>query len=86
VEQEWLSVVLQLLSVLFLCTLLHDPSKPGLVGLARTMGAAALGEVLLVTLVNVLQRATITSTVRYLAKVILLGECMHGLLVKLACL
>jgi hypothetical protein len=74
VEQEWLSLVLQLLSVLFLCTILYNPAEPGLVGLARTMGGAALGQILAATFVDTLQRASITSTVRYLAKVILLGE------------
>jgi hypothetical protein len=73
-EQEWLSVVLQLLSVLFLCTLLYDPSQPSLLGLARSMGVVALGSIVLGMVGDIIQRASISSVVRYLAKVILLGE------------
>jgi hypothetical protein len=75
-EQEWLSVVLQLLCVIFLCTLLYDPSRPNLLSLTRTMGVLAVAPIVVGMSSDILQRASITSAMRYLAKIILLGGCI----------
>jgi hypothetical protein len=58
---------------MFLCTLLYEPSQPSLLQLARTMGIVALGPILGNMIADTLQRASISSVVRYCAKVILLG-------------